>query len=131
MWAHQRHHFYDGPFIFDSRQQMNPPSRFWYDGDQQYNCTLKIHNVEQNDTGEYAFRFITDIPGGKYTGLPGSTLKVLGEFNFSVTQNSDSVCKDGHLSNAFCFFRFENYVDKWEWNIKGRQLCESDLCEQL
>lgn len=111
MWGHNKH-FYEGPFIFDSRQQMNPSSKFWYDGDQQQNCTLKIHKVEQSDEGQYAFRFITNTPQGKFTGFPGSTLKVLGEFNFSVTLNYESICKDGHLSNAFWSFRFENYVDK-------------------
>lgn len=85
MWGSERHDFYNGPFIFDSREQMNPSSRFQYDGDQQQNCTLKIHKVEQNDAGQYAFRFITDTPQGKFTGLPGSTLNVFGEFNFSVT----------------------------------------------
>lgn len=45
-------------------------------------CTLRISDLRERDSAEYKFRFITNQPGGKYTGLPGVTLTVSGK-NFS------------------------------------------------
>ena len=42
------------------------------------NCTLRITDLRERDSAEYKFRFITNQPGGKYTGLPGVTLTVTG-----------------------------------------------------
>ncbi|XP_038567779.1 B-cell receptor CD22-like [Micropterus salmoides] len=39
-------------------------------------CTLRITDLRESDSAEYKFRFITNQPGGKYTGLPGVTLSV-------------------------------------------------------
>ncbi|XP_044201029.1 uncharacterized protein LOC122976542 [Thunnus albacares] len=52
-----------------------------YSGRVQYhcdknNCTLRITDLRESDSAEYKFRFITNQPGGKYTGSPGVTLTV-------------------------------------------------------
>ncbi|XP_026215370.1 titin-like [Anabas testudineus] len=39
-------------------------------------CTLRITDLRQSDSGVYYFRFITNQPGGRYTGEPGVTLTV-------------------------------------------------------
>uniref|UniRef100_A0A671WXE1 B-cell receptor CD22 n=1 Tax=Sparus aurata TaxID=8175 RepID=A0A671WXE1_SPAAU len=39
-------------------------------------CTLRITDLRESDSAEYKFRFITNQPGGRYTGSPGVTLKV-------------------------------------------------------
>uniref|UniRef100_A0A3B4TA26 B-cell receptor CD22 n=1 Tax=Seriola dumerili TaxID=41447 RepID=A0A3B4TA26_SERDU len=52
-----------------------------YSGRVQYHCgendcTLRITDLRESDSAEYKFRFITNQPGGKYTGEPGVTLSV-------------------------------------------------------
>lgn len=84
IWGHERYNIYDGPFIFDSNFN-DSSSRFQYIGDKQDNCSLKILQVEHNDTGKHTFRFITDSKEGKWTGTDGSTLKVVGKFPFSFS----------------------------------------------
>ncbi|XP_067441980.1 uncharacterized protein [Thunnus thynnus] len=54
-----------------------------YSGRVQYHCdkndcTLRITDLRESDSAEYKFRFITNQPGGKYTGSPGVTLTVTG-----------------------------------------------------
>ncbi|XP_044196421.1 B-cell receptor CD22-like isoform X1 [Thunnus albacares] len=40
------------------------------------NCTLRITDLRESDSAEYKFRFITNQPGGRFTGSPGVTLTV-------------------------------------------------------
>ena len=42
------------------------------------NCTLRITDLRESDSAEYKFRFITNQPGGGFTGSPGVTLSVTG-----------------------------------------------------
>ncbi|KAM8772565.1 uncharacterized protein AB9X84_010460 [Acanthopagrus schlegelii] len=39
-------------------------------------CSLRIRDLRESDSAEYKFRFITNQPGGRYTGEPGVTLRV-------------------------------------------------------
>ncbi|CAI5681306.1 unnamed protein product [Oreochromis niloticus] len=39
-------------------------------------CTLRITDLRESDSAEYKFRFITNDPGGKYSGVPGVSLTV-------------------------------------------------------
>ncbi|XP_031735724.1 sialoadhesin-like, partial [Anarrhichthys ocellatus] len=39
-------------------------------------CTLTIRDLRESDSAEYKFRFITNQPGGKYSGSPGVSLSV-------------------------------------------------------
>ncbi|KAG7514858.1 B-cell receptor CD22-like [Solea senegalensis] len=39
-------------------------------------CTLTIKDLRESDAALYKFRFITNQPGGRFTGLPGVTLSV-------------------------------------------------------
>ncbi|XP_026158880.1 B-cell receptor CD22-like [Mastacembelus armatus] len=52
-----------------------------YSGRVQYQCedktcTLTIRDLRETDSAQYKFRFITNQPGGKYSGSPGVTLTV-------------------------------------------------------
>ncbi len=84
MWGHERFNIYDGPFILDSKA-LNSSSRLQYMGDKHQNCSLKIHQVEHNDAGKYAFRFVTNEKEGKFTGADGLQLKIVGKFSFTKT----------------------------------------------
>ncbi|XP_042245023.1 uncharacterized protein LOC121881351 [Thunnus maccoyii] len=39
-------------------------------------CTLRITDLRESDSAEYKFTFITNQPGGRFTGSPGVTLTV-------------------------------------------------------
>ncbi|XP_056114394.1 uncharacterized protein LOC130090812 [Rhinichthys klamathensis goyatoka] len=58
------------PYVYDSGANNNQ-SNFQYIGDKTSNCSLLISNITQTYSGEYKFRFITNSPGGKWTGDPG------------------------------------------------------------
>ncbi|KAI3352572.1 hypothetical protein L3Q82_005508 [Scortum barcoo] len=52
-------------------------------------CTLRIRDVRESDSAEYKFMFITNQPGGRFTGSPGVTLSVTGNYCFkSMTERS-------------------------------------------
>jgi len=55
--------------------------RLQYLGDKQQNCTVRLSHVTLEDSHMYYFRFITNITGGKWTGKPGVTLTVTGDFD--------------------------------------------------
>lgn len=78
MWGHERNNIFEGPFLFDSDNFLDP--KFQYHGDKKSNCSLIIHQISRNDSGKYTFRFVTNDPKGKFTGVDGSMLKVAGKF---------------------------------------------------
>ncbi|XP_042245414.1 uncharacterized protein LOC121881604 [Thunnus maccoyii] len=54
-----------------------------YTGRVQYHCgkndcTLRITDLRESNSAEYKFMFITNQPGGRFTGSPGVTLTVTG-----------------------------------------------------
>ncbi|KAL0201995.1 hypothetical protein M9458_000013, partial [Cirrhinus mrigala] len=55
-----------------------------YLGDKQQNCSIRLNHVTQKDEHTYYFRFVTDKPGGKWTGTPGVTLTVTGDTDLQV-----------------------------------------------
>ncbi|KAM9431836.1 uncharacterized protein Hap1MRO34_002975 isoform 2-T2 [Clarias gariepinus] len=75
------------PYVYNSAS--NTTSDFEYVGDDKSNCTLLIHNVQFSYSGEYRFRFITDVPNGKWTGQPGVTLQVTDSENPKDLENLD------------------------------------------
>ncbi|XP_056128087.1 B-cell receptor CD22-like [Rhinichthys klamathensis goyatoka] len=50
--------------------------RLQYLGDKQQNCTVRLSHVTLKDSHMYYFRFITDKPDVKWTGVPGVNLTV-------------------------------------------------------
>ncbi|KAK3515327.1 hypothetical protein QTP70_014606 [Hemibagrus guttatus] len=59
-----------------------------FTGDDKSDCTLLIHNVQFSYSGEYKFRFITNVTNGGFTGHPGVTLQVTDEMIYGETYNS-------------------------------------------
>ncbi|XP_030283136.1 uncharacterized protein LOC115587454 [Sparus aurata] len=52
-------------------------------------CTLRITDLKESDSVEYKFMFITNQPGGRYTGSPGVTLRI-ADLQVQVTTSSHS-----------------------------------------
>ncbi|XP_056128089.1 B-cell receptor CD22-like [Rhinichthys klamathensis goyatoka] len=61
------------PYLSDDPEYSQ---RLQYLGDKQQNCTVRLSHVTLKDSHMYYFRFITDKPDGKWTGVPGVTLTV-------------------------------------------------------
>nr|XP_055033210.1 carcinoembryonic antigen-related cell adhesion molecule 5-like [Misgurnus anguillicaudatus] len=89
--------------------------RIQYLEDKHHDCTIRLTDVRQTDSHKYYFRFITDKPDGKWTGVPGVTLDItdlqvesLGEKvteRHSVTLTCKSRCS---LTNRSTFIWFKN-----------------------
>ncbi|KAM8773676.1 uncharacterized protein AB9X84_017841 [Acanthopagrus schlegelii] len=56
-------------------------------------CSLRIRDLRESDSAEYKFMFITNQPGGRYTGSPGVTLRVT-DLQVQVNTSSDSSWRD-------------------------------------
>ncbi|CAM4462723.1 unnamed protein product [Leuciscus chuanchicus] len=65
-----------GVELLDLSNDTEYSQRLQYLGDKQQNCTVRLSHVTLKDSHMYYFRFITDKPGGRYTGYPGVTLTV-------------------------------------------------------
>ncbi|XP_029283156.1 titin-like [Cottoperca gobio] len=63
--------------------------RVQYHCDSNNICTLRITDVRESDSADYKFSFITNHPGGRFTGSPGVTLSVKG---FQVQERITSSC---------------------------------------
>ncbi|KAJ7989845.1 hypothetical protein DPEC_G00308710 [Dallia pectoralis] len=103
MWSRGRAHFYNGPFIYDNSTALlaNKNSKFEYVGDTRQNCDLKINHVELTDSGEYAFRFITNN-NGKWSGTIGTNVRV-SDTIVSVTRHKENeTIKEGITVNLTC-----------------------------
>ncbi|KAL7832333.1 hypothetical protein AOLI_G00298810 [Acnodon oligacanthus] len=66
------------------------------------NCSLRLRDVRQNDSGEYHFRFITNTERGGFFGKPGVLLNV-ADFQVSSSPSSPSESQTVTLScSATC-----------------------------
>ncbi|XP_078126014.1 sialic acid-binding Ig-like lectin 14 isoform X3 [Sander vitreus] len=101
-------------------------TKFQYIGDRNHNCSLKIHQVEHNDTGKYTFRFTTNSKEGKWTGKEGSTLKVV-DLSISVTKpNGNRTTKEGDSVNLTCRNSCDggNLLSAFTWFKNGEPITE-------
>ncbi|XP_041839007.1 B-cell receptor CD22-like [Melanotaenia boesemani] len=86
-------------------------------------CTLTISNVRESDSAEYKFRFITNSPGGRFTGSPGVFLTVSGVKNppcTEVTYNQKRICAVKGSSVSISCSYSPQYVTSKFWYIPGR-----------
>lgn len=130
MWGHVKTNHFKGRFISDSLRKIT--KRFQYIGDKHHNCSLKIHQVEHDDTGKFTVRFINNKKGRRHNVSP--TLKVVGKFFLSFFLNIYNLQPVKFKTEAVLYSsRFENLCEKtwWKRNNKGRRLCDSDLHERL
>lgn len=71
----------------DVRTDAEFAGRVQYDGGKN-DCSLTITDLRQSDSGLYKFRFITNQPGGRFTGSTGVTLSVTGNIFIRIYVSS-------------------------------------------
>uniref|UniRef100_A0A4W5Q252 B-cell receptor CD22 n=1 Tax=Hucho hucho TaxID=62062 RepID=A0A4W5Q252_9TELE len=129
MWSHGRKQFFDGPFIIDSNNRTHTATKFEYVGNKVHNCTLQIHQVEQSDSGEYAFRFETNN-GGKWTGSNGAKVNISELIISMTTPKVHGPIKEGDCVNLTCMNNCSSAV---MWFRNGKPLQEESstlyLCD--
>ncbi|XP_072225673.1 B-cell receptor CD22-like [Leuresthes tenuis] len=126
-WGHERHDIFNGPFLYDSSSDHDKRSqRFQYIGDKKHNCSLKIHQVEHNDTGRFVFRFITT--GDKFSGRSGSTLKIV-DLNISITKHGgNKTVKEGDSVNLTCINSCDDgKPSAFNWFKNGQSINEGPV----
>ncbi|XP_041840039.1 basement membrane-specific heparan sulfate proteoglycan core protein-like [Melanotaenia boesemani] len=92
-------------------------------------CTLTISDLRESDSAEYRFRFITNQPGGSFTGSPGVVLTVSGSRSLfyldpkvKITQ---STFTNHHLQcNIGCFLPGS---PKFVWYKNGKKMSEQNF----
>lgn len=83
VWGHVKPQGSKGYFISGSNFK-KATRRFQYIGDEQHNCSLKIHKVECKDAGKYIVRLPEKSMKYIGTGIVSPTLKVASKsFSFS------------------------------------------------
>ncbi|XP_036421062.1 uncharacterized protein LOC118804615 [Colossoma macropomum] len=60
----------------DLRKEKQFTGRVEFIEDEERNCTLRMRDLKESDSGEYYFRIITDSEKGKFSGKPGIILSV-------------------------------------------------------
>ncbi|KAK0150921.1 B-cell receptor CD22 [Merluccius polli] len=67
----------DTDYVYRVEYSCGENSCYWHSYSCNGKCTLRIRDLRLSDSAaEYKFQFITNQPGGKYTGEPGVTLSV-------------------------------------------------------
>nr|XP_055033326.1 B-cell receptor CD22-like [Misgurnus anguillicaudatus] len=88
-------HNVDPPDLFNDSEYSQ---RIQYLGNKQHDCTIRLTDVRQTDSHKYYFRFITDKPDGKWTGVPGVTLDIT---DLQVKSSGEKVM-NGHSVTLTC-----------------------------
>ncbi|XP_017308427.1 myeloid cell surface antigen CD33 isoform X2 [Ictalurus punctatus] len=113
-WCH------DPPYVYDSSSITT--SDFEYAGDDKSDCTLLIHNVQFSYSGEYRFRFITNDPKIRYTGLPGAILQV-SDLKVSLIRLSGiGTLKQGDSLNLTCDVNCTQSSSQFVWSKNNERL---------
>ncbi|XP_029998189.1 B-cell receptor CD22-like [Sphaeramia orbicularis] len=59
-------------------------------------CFVRISDLRQSDSAQYQFSFMTNQPGGRYTGSPGVTLTVTAHPDLQVHVTRSSSCRNSN-----------------------------------
>ncbi|KAI5611867.1 hypothetical protein C0J50_0535 [Silurus asotus] len=111
------------PYVYNSAS--NTKSDFEFTGDDKSNCTLLIHNVQFNYSGEYRFRFITDVTGGMLTGDPGVTLQVTDLKVSLIRLSGNGTFKPEDSLNLKCDVNCTQSSSQFVWSKNNELLPES------
>ncbi|XP_053467232.1 uncharacterized protein LOC128599549 isoform X2 [Ictalurus furcatus] len=95
-------------------------SDFEYAGDNKSNCTLLIHNVQFSYSGEYQFRFITDV--NRWTGVPGAILQVADLKVSLIRLSGNGTLKQGDSLNLTCDVNCTQSSSQFVWSKNNIQL---------
>ncbi|KAF4076174.1 hypothetical protein AMELA_G00227280 [Ameiurus melas] len=108
------------PYVYNSASITT--SDFEYAGDDKSDCTLLIHNVQFNYSGEYRFRFITNDPKIRYTGVPGAILQV-SDLKVSLIRISGiGTLKQGDSLNLTCDVKCTQSSSQFVWSKNNERL---------
>ncbi|XP_053343332.1 uncharacterized protein LOC128513808 [Clarias gariepinus] len=110
----------DPPYVYNSSSNTN--SDFEYVGDDKSNCTLLIHNVQFSYSGEYKFRFITDVTGGRWTGDRGVTLQVSDLKVSLIRLSGNGTLKQEDSLNLTCDVNCTHSSSQFVWSKSNEQL---------
>ncbi|KAM9436486.1 uncharacterized protein Hap1MRO34_000908 [Clarias gariepinus] len=108
------------PYVYSSSS--NTKSDYEYAGDNTSNCTLLIHNVQFSYSGEYRFRFITNVTGGRWTGEPGVTLQVADLKVSLIRLSGNGTLKQGDSLNLTCDVNCTHSSSQFVWSKNNEQL---------
>ncbi|KAM9436717.1 uncharacterized protein Hap1MRO34_001103 [Clarias gariepinus] len=110
----------DPPYVYNSSS--NTESDFEYVGDNKSDCTLLIHNVQFSYSGTYKFRFITNVPSGKWTGEPGVTLQTTDLKVSLIRLSGSGTLKQGDSVNLTCDVNCTHSSSQFVWSKNNEQL---------
>ncbi|XP_053530787.1 carcinoembryonic antigen-related cell adhesion molecule 2 isoform X1 [Ictalurus punctatus] len=108
------------PYVYNSASITT--SDFEYAGDDKSDCTLLIHNVQFSYSGEYRFRFITDVSGGMWTGEPGATLQVADLKVSLIRLSGIGTLKQGDSLNLTCDVNCTQSSSQFVWSKNNERL---------
>ncbi|XP_037389687.1 uncharacterized protein LOC119262341 [Pygocentrus nattereri] len=113
---------HDGPYVYNSDSPA-ASGDFKYVGDKTSNCTLLISNVQFSHSGEYKFRFITNVD--KWTGDPGVTLNVSVVKVSMIRLSGNGTLKEGDSVNLTCAENCTLSSPQFVWFKNKERLPES------
>ncbi|XP_053530763.1 uncharacterized protein LOC108256269 isoform X2 [Ictalurus punctatus] len=108
------------PYVYDSASITT--SDFEYAGDDKSDCTLLIHNVQFSYSGEYRFRFITNVPSGRFTGVPGPILQVADLKVSLIRLSGNGTLKQGDSLNLTCDVNCTQSSSQFVWSKNNERL---------
>ncbi|XP_060717917.1 uncharacterized protein LOC132840360 [Tachysurus vachellii] len=108
------------PYVYNS--SLNTESDFKFTGDDKSDCTLLIHNVQFSYSGEYKFKFITNVTGGKWTGNPGATLQVTDLKVSLIRLSGNGTLKQGDSLNLTCDVSCTHTSSQFVWSKNNQRL---------
>ncbi|XP_036413781.1 uncharacterized protein LOC118798509 [Colossoma macropomum] len=114
---------HDRPYVYDSSTADS--GDFNYVGDKKSNCTLLISNVQFSHSGEYKYRFITNVEAGKWTGDPGVTLTVAVLQVSMIRLSGNGTLKEGDSVNLTCAVNCSLSSPQFVWFKNRERLPES------
>ncbi|XP_058232018.1 uncharacterized protein LOC131344078 isoform X2 [Hemibagrus wyckioides] len=106
------------PYVYNSSS--NTKSDFEFAGNNKSDCTLLIHNVQFNYSGEYKFRFITNLI--RWTGDPGVTLQVTDLKVSLIRLSGNGTLKQGDSLNLRCDVNCTHTSSQFVWSKNNQPL---------
>ncbi|KAK3515595.1 hypothetical protein QTP70_024624 [Hemibagrus guttatus] len=100
----------------------NTTSDFEFTGDDKSDCTLLIHNVQFSYSGEYRFRFITNVTKFMWTGQPGVTLQVTDLKVSLIRLSRNGTLKQGDSLNLTCDVNCTHTSSQFVWSKNNQHL---------
>uniref|UniRef100_A0A672ZH37 B-cell receptor CD22 n=1 Tax=Sphaeramia orbicularis TaxID=375764 RepID=A0A672ZH37_9TELE len=88
-------------------------------------CLVRISDLRQSDSAQYQFRFITNQPGGHYTGSPGVTLTVTDLQVHVMSFSPSGEIIEGSSVTLTCTSDANPPVTKYTWYKRGNNQPQS------